>query len=156
MTAKPCLDCGTPSARPRCPEHRGYDAEWDRLSRRARKLQPFCSDCGATEDLQTDHLPEAWARRAAHKPIRLKDVDVVCGPCNRARGQTRPETLNHNRSRRTKVVVPQRQTVGGSPRVRPGQDAPAAESVTHRDTLHCNNIGAAKSAVKQRVSRGGR
>ena len=60
MTLRPCLDCGEPTALTRRPEHRGYDAEWDRLSRRARRLQPWCSDCGSTEDLQADHLPSAW------------------------------------------------------------------------------------------------
>lgn len=99
MTMRPCLDCGTPSEGPRCPEHateakgtrhaRGYDAAWTRLSKRARRLQPFCSDCGSTEDLQTDHTPEAWAAKAQGKPIKLSMVDVVCGPCNRARGAAR-------------------------------------------------------------------
>jgi len=96
---RPCLDCGEPCTRPRCPEHtvdtkapasaRGYDWRWTQLSRRARKLQPFCADCGSNEDLQADHTPEAWARKAAGKAIRLKDVDVVCGPCNRSRGAAR-------------------------------------------------------------------
>ncbi len=90
MTARPCLDCGTPSASTRCPPCRGYDSEWERLSQRARKLQGFCSDCGSRENLQCDHSPEAWARRAAGKTIRLKDIDVVCGPCNTHRGQARP------------------------------------------------------------------
>lgn len=99
MTMTACLDCGEPTTGPRCPEHttdhkptahtRGYDAAWTRLSKRARRLQPFCTDCGSTEDLQTDHTPEAWARKAAGKPIRLQDVEVVCGPCNRARGAAR-------------------------------------------------------------------
>lgn len=93
MTAKPCLDCGQPTAGTRCPEHRGYDRRWRVLSERARKLQSWCSDCGSTEDLQTDHSPEAWARIAAGKPVRLRDVDVVCGPCNRERGQARPEPI---------------------------------------------------------------
>lgn len=102
MTMRPCLDCGEPADGPRCPEHtvdtkpvaaaRGYDHAWNVLSKRARKLQPFCSDCGATEDLQCDHTPEAWARKAAGKPIRLKDVDVVCGPCNVARGAARGQS----------------------------------------------------------------
>lgn len=108
MTPRPCIDCGTPSAMTRCPEHRGYNSEWDRLSRRARKLQPWCSDCGATENLQCDHSPEAWARKAAGKPIRLRDVDVVCGPCNVERGQARPDTLQHNSIRGSKG--------GGKPR----------------------------------------
>lgn len=97
---KPCLTCGEPSPESRCPDHqpddhqrtryeRGYDNKWDRLSRKARKLQPFCSDCGATDDLQADHSPEAWRRKAAGKTIRLRDIDVVCGRCNRSRGAAR-------------------------------------------------------------------
>ena len=56
MTLSPCLDCGEPTTGPRCPEHtvdpkasatdRGYDGAWTKLSRRARRLQPFCTDCG--------------------------------------------------------------------------------------------------------------
>lgn len=68
---------------------RGYDAAWDRLSKRARRLQPFCSDCGREDHLTTDHSPEAWARREAGKPVRLEDVDVVCVWCNGDRGAAR-------------------------------------------------------------------
>lgn len=103
MTLRPCLICGEPSAKSRCPEHRpadrkasprqrGYDAAWDRLSKRARRLQPFCGSCGSTEDLQTDHTPEAWERKAKGLPIRLQDVRVCCGPCNRAAGAARGQT----------------------------------------------------------------
>lgn len=109
MTLRPCIECGEISEAERCDEHRlksrdrlngdghalnaqarGYDAAWNRLSKRARRLQPFCSDCGATEDLQCDHTPQAWARHAVGKVIRIKDVDVVCGSCNRRRGSARP------------------------------------------------------------------
>ena len=106
MTLKPCVACGEPKPtdRARCPEHRpkdtkpsrqsrGYDAAWQRLSKRARRLQLFCTDCGSTEDLQTDHTPEAWQRKAEGKVIRLADIDVVCGRCNRRRGSARPETI---------------------------------------------------------------
>ena len=103
MTLRPCLDCGEPSTGPRCAEHtvdtkpsvsaRGYDQIWTVLSRRARRIQPFCTDCGATEDLQLDHTPEAWARKYAGKPIRLRDVAVVCGPCNRSRGAARGDRV---------------------------------------------------------------
>lgn len=102
MTLRPCIECGEPTETERCEQHRlirnsvktsayerGYDHAWRKLSERARRLQPFCSDCGATDDLQTDHSPEAWARKAAGKAIRLCDVDVVCGPCNRNRGAAR-------------------------------------------------------------------
>lgn len=103
---RPCLDCGQLSDTTRCSEHRadtkptarnrGYDTAWDRLSARARKLQPFCTDCGATTDLQTDHTPEAWARAARGLPLRLTDVAVVCGPCNRRRGAARGQTPRGN------------------------------------------------------------
>lgn len=99
MTLSPCLSCGEPATGSRCPEHtldakgsataRGYDAAWHRLSKRARRLQPFCLDCGSTEDLQADHTPEAWQRKASGKAIKLSMIDVVCGPCNRARGAAR-------------------------------------------------------------------
>ena len=113
MTLKPCLDCGEPSDSSRCSEHkltivdtrptaaqRGYDAAWHRLSTRARTLQPFCSDCGTTEDLQCDHTPEAWQRKAKGKPIRLRDVDVVCGPCNRERGAARGKAVTRGNAPR--------------------------------------------------------
>lgn len=115
-----CSECGTVYERQtsgsRCPEctptrertarrivsesrrgtakSRGYDAAWNRLSKRARRLQPFCSDCGREDQLTTDHSPRAWERRAAGLPIRLEDVDVVCQWCNGDRGPARgPEAV---------------------------------------------------------------
>lgn len=73
-------------------QSRGYDERWTRLSRRARALQPFCSDCGATDDLTADHSTTAWERRAAGKAIRLRDIDVVCRRCNGERGAARGVT----------------------------------------------------------------
>lgn len=101
MLMKPCIECGELSEGARCPEHtqvkfvapttaRGYGSAWQKLSVRARRLQPFCSDCGATDDLTADHSPEAWERHAAGLPIRLVDVDVVCRSCNSKRGRARP------------------------------------------------------------------
>ena len=103
-----CLTCGELTERSHCEEcfpkvrkaqrgtpkrsaqERGYDSRWARLSRKARKLQPFCSDCGATEDLQLDHTPETWERIERRLPINLEHTGgVVCGPCNRARGDAR-------------------------------------------------------------------
>lgn len=100
---KPCIEagCGELSDGPRCMDHRkpelpkgsstqrGYDYTWRKLSEKARRLQPFCLDCGATDDLTTDHSPEAWARKAKGLPIRLRDVSVLCRPCNSARGAAR-------------------------------------------------------------------
>lgn len=70
---------------------RGYDNTWQRLSKRARQLQPFCLDCGATDDLTGDHTEEAWKRREAGKVIRLQDIEVVCRRCNSERGAARGE-----------------------------------------------------------------
>ena len=98
---KRCLaqGCAYLSDRAYCPQHRtkdsrnarlrGYDTAWTRLSKQARAKQPFCSDCGSTADLQCDHSPGAWQRHALGLPIRLEDVDVVCGACNRKRGKAR-------------------------------------------------------------------
>lgn len=102
MTLRPCLICGEPSDGPRCTEHRlprsqrldGYDRAWRSLSIRARRLQPFCSDCGTVDDLTVDHSTEAWERKAEGKAIRLEDVDVVCRACNSARGPARPRGGN--------------------------------------------------------------
>lgn len=103
---RPCLDCGEPSDEVRCPtcsppttkqrgsspEQRGYGWHWRMLSRRARALQPFCSDCGTTERLTTDHTPEAWERQARGLEVRLVDIDVVCADHNVRRGSSRPGT----------------------------------------------------------------
>lgn len=106
----PCLDCNELTKGSRCEEcsekvkqvkminlpdtqpaasARGYDWAWTKLSVKARKLQPFCTDCGSLDDLQADHTPEAWRRKEKRLTIRLQDIDVVCGPCNRARGAAR-------------------------------------------------------------------
>lgn len=94
-------DCGEPSHTSRCDQHtykyrkssrqaRGYDEAWTRLSRRARQLQPWCSQCGTTEDLTADHL--RWPARS------LKDVDVLCRSDNARKGaptdNPRGTTLN--------------------------------------------------------------
>lgn len=99
---KPCIECGSLSERNRCSEHRppdlqpsatrrGYDAAWHRLSVRARRLQPFCSICSATDDLTVDHSEEAWLRKARGLSIRLEDVRVLCRSCNSKAGRARPE-----------------------------------------------------------------
>lgn len=102
MTLRPCISCGVPSEGARCDEHtivnkpspesRGYDWTWAKLSRRARKAQPFCTICGTSKDLQADHVNElSWERARAGKPLRLGiDVQVLCAAHNREKGQARP------------------------------------------------------------------
>lgn len=90
MTMRPCLTCGELSENTHCPAHTdvsrpsysvGYDRRWRNLSLRARRIQPWCSDCGTTKDLTGDHL--RWPARS------LADVDVVCRACNSRRGPVR-------------------------------------------------------------------
>lgn len=114
---RPCLGCGELVDGSYCPDCKpantpkkinaraaGYDAAWDRLSRRLRKTA-CCSVCGTRQDLQLDHLPGAWERVAAGKRLRPGiDVDVKCGQHNREAGARRT----------TKSVVASRS--GESPR----------------------------------------
>lgn len=99
-----CAECGEPSQGTYCDVHKpapaprvrpsrsvGYDTAWDKLSKRARKLQPFCTDCGATEDLTGEHTPRAWDRKNRGLPIRLVDIEVLCRVCNSRRGAARSE-----------------------------------------------------------------
>lgn len=79
-----CLDCGRITTRTRCldctrahdrtrrpsKEARGYGREWQAYSKKRRIEQPWCSDCGATTDLTTDHGVMG---------------DVVCRACNARR-----------------------------------------------------------------------
>ena len=58
---------------------RGYGAAWQRLAAQAKRLQPWCSVCRATEDLVADHLrPETRGRQG----LTLADVQVLCRRCN--------------------------------------------------------------------------
>ena len=116
---RPCLTCGEPTPGSYCTEHdpgqwhhaeasaraRGYDTAWARLSKRVRRLQPFCTLCGATANLQADHLPSAWERKAAGKPIRLRDVRVLCGRCNVDAGSSRPKHLARQGARARRVTA---------------------------------------------------
>lgn len=114
---RPCMTCGRPTNNgSRCDEcapskqrwqergrrrdstaARGYGSSWQALSARARKLQPFCLECGSTQDLQTDHLPIAHWRQARGLPVRLSDVRVLCGPCNVRAGDARPGSKRYEK-----------------------------------------------------------
>lgn len=145
MMLSTCATCGDLTEGTYCAQHRpkdnrgknrrhaGYDAAWDRLSARARRLQPFCSACGATTDLTGEHTPQAWERKAAGKPIRLQDIDVLCRSCNSKAGAARGEKI------RSKTLLTTR---GGNPksvvRVAPGR---VSKSITFNQDLKVSGGG---------------
>jgi 5-methylcytosine-specific restriction protein A len=77
---KRCPICSSSRARASTSE-RGYGARWQRLARTAIALQPWCTNCGATEDLTADH-----AYPSKRTGLTLGDVDVLCRSCNAAKG----------------------------------------------------------------------
>lgn len=96
---KPCLVCGTLSNKPRCSicnkkyqrlkstsrpsrADRGYDANWKRLSKHLRSLQPYCSICKATKDLTVDHIiPLSKGGSTVGS-----NLQVLCRICNSSKG----------------------------------------------------------------------
>ena len=82
----PCTACKRQANRRRgAPATRGYGVEWQALSRRARRMQPWCSTCGATEDLTVDHLVPLAETGTAVRPT-LADIQVLCRSCNSSKG----------------------------------------------------------------------
>lgn len=92
-----------------------YDYQWRKLSQRARRIQPFCSDCNRTDDLTVDHSPTAWRRYERGLPIRLMDVDVLCRSCNSERGAARGDkpTWKPRRPKLPDLERPESETADG-------------------------------------------
>lgn len=143
MIRKPCIDCGIPVEGTRCmdcaaakdrsytrpPRGRnsrrdGYTTKWEIVSKKARRIQPWCSDCGREDNLHADHLPSAWDRYHRGLPIQLVDVDVVCSACNTDRGSSRPGS-----ERFEAWVRAGRPRGGGVTRPAPEPDSPVEEPV---------------------------
>ena len=99
---KPCLNCGELSNKARCHKcsirvarlreqarptrsERGYDAEWRRLSKLLRSLQPFCSICKTTKDLTVDHIVPL----SAGGSTVISNLQVLCRKCNSRKGGIR-------------------------------------------------------------------
>lgn len=92
---RPCLVCGEPSAESRCPDHRVHKTHtgrhavhtnttrWKKLSRKLRRMQPFCSTCGARDDLTVDHKVPLTER--PDLAYDLANLDVLCRSCNSAK-----------------------------------------------------------------------
>lgn len=56
---------------------------WKEASARVRLLQPWCTLCGATEQLQADHIkPKSRFPELALEPSNLQ---TLCWPCNRSK-----------------------------------------------------------------------
>ena len=91
------------SKRNRADRHGARNTQWKRLSKEARKLQPWCSAClqnkadieARGDRLETDHSREAYEAEQAHRPVSLQMVTVLCGQCNRAAGAAKDRELNN-------------------------------------------------------------
>jgi 5-methylcytosine-specific restriction enzyme A len=77
-----CRSCSRAKERARGTRtSRGYDNDWLRLSPNAIAQHPYCSSCGATDDLSADHIvPKARGGRNV-----LSNVQVLCRSCNSAK-----------------------------------------------------------------------
>lgn len=98
MIARPCIGCGDLLAsgsychacRPANQQPRrglgqaSDDPVWRRLSLKARKQQPWCSNCNTDRDLTGDHLlPVCDYPELVHA---IENIDVLCRSCNSRRG----------------------------------------------------------------------
>lgn len=114
MTARSCIECGElvdvdhgarcSTCRPavdrsyiRKPKPRGRrqysrSSGWRALSERARRLQPWCSDCGSPVDLTLEHTAETHERQEAGLPVGLDQTGgVLCRSCNASKGDPRDQ-----------------------------------------------------------------
>lgn len=64
----------------------GYDERWFKLRKQAISRQPWCSYCGATNDLTGDHKTPLSQGGYAHT---IDDITVACRSCNSKRGAGR-------------------------------------------------------------------
>ena len=105
MTSSSCLECGELSDGPRCDEHkltqkprkrtkfRSNPTRWKKLSARLRRMQPWCSSCGASDDLTVDHIiPYSERPDLAYD---ITNLDVLCRRCNSAKSTRGVTPANH-------------------------------------------------------------
>lgn len=89
----PCLYCGIITRGSTCPQcvqaiqsrdparvarNKKYDYQWQKLSRYARQVQPWCSRCGKNKDLTADHILSL----ADGGQNVLSNIMVLCRSCN--------------------------------------------------------------------------
>ncbi|TMS50967.1 HNH endonuclease [Mycobacterium sp. DBP42] len=132
MVNKPCLFCGEPSPGTYCPGCRPADererhhirsnpTRWKNLSKRLRRLSPFCEFCGATKALAVDHiLPISDYPELVYAEENCR---VLCRSCNGKRGNK----FTHDEAQAvlTRLVASQkrRPTTKGRERVNVAQRA---------------------------------
>ena len=92
---RPCSGCGVLVRDSRCSScsrlqqlrnprrrHSQYDYEWQKMSKLARTLQPYCTKCGTTKDLTADHILSI----AQGGLNTLDNISVLCRKCNSSKG----------------------------------------------------------------------
>ncbi|KQH78855.1 hypothetical protein AO501_07715 [Mycobacterium gordonae] len=110
---KLCTVCQAPCGEgSRCDQHkrkhaptpsataRGYGYSYQKLRAQAIALQPFCTDCQATDNLTLDHTPESWRKVERGRTLTLRDVRngllfVRCQRCNQKAGNARGSSITH-------------------------------------------------------------
>lgn len=183
MSLRPCLACGEPVAGSYCEDcqparpssserdkpavHRN-PAAWKALSKRVRRLQPWCLDCGATEHLQGDHIIPV--KIAPELALVVENVTVRCATCNGRRQDRltvadaegvldalrRVVERRPSRAGRERVAVAERvlAEVGGPPKVGAVRRAAKAQgAMDSPNRLHHNDLQSKFSSLVESSSR---
>jgi 5-methylcytosine-specific restriction endonuclease McrA len=92
---RPCSGCGILVRSSRCNacvriqgarnprrRHNKYDYEWQKMSKLARQIQPYCTKCGSTKDLTADHILSI----AQGGLNTLDNISILCRKCNSSKG----------------------------------------------------------------------
>jgi len=81
-TCKDCLNAIQSKDPKRRERNKKYNYEWNKISRLARQIQPWCSRCGSQKDLTADHILSL----ANGGNNILENVMVLCRRCNSSKG----------------------------------------------------------------------
>jgi 5-methylcytosine-specific restriction endonuclease McrA len=79
-----CSACKPKDNRPNRSHLLLHTARWEHLSKRLRKLSPFCENCSNTKHLSVDHIIPVNER--PDLIFALPNLRVLCMECNRERG----------------------------------------------------------------------
>src|SRR5699024_2040843 len=94
VTATSCIECGELSDGPHCDQHkpkprnrshfRSNPAAWKQLSARLRRMQPWCTICGTSDDLTVDHIVPYDER--PDLAYEISNLQVLCRKHNSSKG----------------------------------------------------------------------